>query len=104
MDKSNNWFLQFNDPPVELGFWVGQLFTNLGNTATQAECRGKVFSPPDVLAPGMGSGHNLISSTGFDAFCAQAHSVVNNTVISPTKDLDIYFRMINIITIKEQKN
>ena len=89
MGKSNNWLLQFNDPPVELGFWAAQLFTNLGNTATQAEWGGEVFSPPDVLAPGMGSGHEIIASTSSDAYCVGAHYVVNNTVIRPPKDLDI---------------
>ena len=74
-----------------MGFWASHLFTNLGNTATQAEWGGEVFGPPHVPLPGMGSGHPLRINTKYDAFCGRAHIVVNNTIINPPKDLALLF-------------
>ena len=53
-----------------------------------AEWGGEVFSPPNVPSPGMGSGHRIKLDTNYDAFCAQANIVVNNTIIKPPRDLE----------------
>ena len=71
-----------------IGWWPSRIFTNLGSTATGAEWGGEVFSPPNVPSPGMGSGHRLKLDTNYDAFCAQANIVVNNTIIKPPRDLE----------------
>ena len=88
MGKTNNWILQWDDPPINLGFWPAQIFTNLGNPGTQVEWGGETFSPPDVPGPGMGSGHAIKLDTIYDAFCALAHIKVNNSIINPPGDLE----------------
>ncbi|KAL6348862.1 hypothetical protein AAG906_033518 [Vitis piasezkii] len=89
MDTINlNWYLKYDDNRTVIGWWPSQIFTNLGSTATGAEWGGEVFSPPNVPSPGMGSGHMIKLDTNYDAFCAQANIVVNNTIIKPPRDLE----------------
>ena len=75
-----------NGAGINLGFWPHKIFTNLGNAATLAEWGGEVFSPPKISSPPAGSGHVLISDevdTARDAFSANSHIVVNNTIMDP---------------------
>ena len=82
-----DWFLKMDH--TDIGFWPSKIFTNLGNTATQTEWGGEVFSPLGVPAPGMGSGHELEEDTTKDAFFANANIVVNNTIVDPPRDLKL---------------
>ncbi|RVW16251.1 hypothetical protein CK203_067785 [Vitis vinifera] len=83
-----SWYLYYDNNRTVVGWWPSQIFTNLGSTATGAEWGGEVFSPPNVPSPGMGSGHEIKLNTNYDAFCAQANIVVNNTIIKPPRDLE----------------
>ncbi|CBI34704.3 unnamed protein product, partial [Vitis vinifera] len=83
-----NWYLKYDDNRTVIGWWPSRIFTNLGSTATGAEWGGEVFSPSNVPSPGMGSGHRIKLDTNYDAFCAQANIVVNNTIIKPPRDLE----------------
>ncbi|XP_034707310.1 uncharacterized protein LOC117930740 [Vitis riparia] len=90
-----SWYLYYDDNRTVIGWWPSQIFTNLGSTATGAEWGGEVFSPPNVPSPGMGSGHRIKLDTNYDAFCAQANIVVNNTIIKPPRDLEQFADNLN---------
>lgn len=90
-----SWYLYYDNNRTVVGWWPSQIFTNLGSTATGAEWGGEVFSPPNVPSPGMGSGHEIKLNTNYDAFCAQANIVVNNTIIKPPRDLEQFSNNFN---------
>lgn len=97
-----NWWLKLNENRTDIGFWPKQIFTNLGDRATEAEWGGEVFSPPDVPSPGMGSGHLLKLDTRYDAFSAHTNILVNNTIMNPGELLPI--EDVNNFTVSDQGN
>lgn len=88
-ETSGDWSLTWNSGE-KIGIWPKKFFSNLGITANEAEWGGEVFSPPNITAPGMGSGHPLAGDAFRDALCGKAHIRVNNTIVDPPRDLLLF--------------
>ncbi|KAF5729892.1 hypothetical protein HS088_TW20G00258 [Tripterygium wilfordii] len=92
---SGHWWLALGPERTKIGFWPNHIFTELTKVATYIEWGGKVYSPPNVPSPPMGTGfglckHFLCQHTLLDAYCCRIGTVNESYVIVKATETSSY--------------